>query len=386
MSNSLANALPTIYGRILQVAQENSVMPRLITNNYSTEAAQKGQTIAINNVGASTVRDVTPGSVPNTNSVTSVAPTVKSLTLSYYREVAFNLSDADIANLVEGIPARQLEQAVADLVADVDKTIITTSYKSFYNFTGSAGTTPFASDAAVAQTAATVLNLAKAPTRERFIVLDPYAEGKAAQLAILRQADQSGQTQIWADGSINGKTALGWEWYQDQSVFASKHDTNASGTYAVDASGSIGDTSVVLDDGAGAGATLLVVGDKFTITGSTQQYTVTSVTANSPTANEDTYGISPALDQAIADGDSVTVVSTDYVPNLAFHRDAVHFASRMPRIDFPGGNVIQMISDPVSGLQLKLEVERQHRQTEWSVGILFGVVVPRPEWGVVIMG
>lgn len=384
MANDLTAAIPTIYGQVLQTAQANSIMPRVVTNNYSDRVAQQGQTIEINNVGPGTIRNVTPGSVPDTNNVTGVETTGQSLTLSYWKEVVFQLSYADVANLVQGIPSRQLSQNVADLTAYVDEVICTTAYQQFYQTAGTAGTTPFASDAQAAQDAATLLNVAKAPKRDRKLVLDPYAEGNAAHLPILQTVNQSGQNQIWVDGSVNGKMAMGWEWYMDQGI--QTHNTAATGTYAIDASGAIGDTTIVVDNGAGAVPTAsLIVGDKFTIAGSTQQYTVISVTAGSP-ANADTYGIRPALDQVVADGDLLTVETDDYVGNLAFQMDAIHFASRPVEPIFRGGKIFQSISDPVSGLNFLLKIADQHYQTEWALSILFGVVVPRPEWGVVVYG
>jgi hypothetical protein len=75
--------------------------------------------------------------------------------------------------------------------------------------------------------------------------------------------------------------------------------TVPSDPYAIDASASTGASSITLDNAAGALPTALVNGDLIVIAGSTQQYEVTSYTAN---ATDATVGISPSLDQDVTDG------------------------------------------------------------------------------------
>jgi len=146
--------------------------------------------------------------------------------------------------------------------------------------------------------------------------------------------------------------ALGFDWYQDQQV--PTHTLGAPATAAIDAPADAGAVSLVLDDGAGANlATLPVVGDVFTIAGNTQQYVVTTVSEDTPSANETTVGISPALAANVADGAVVTFVGS-HVANLAFHREAFAFASR-PLLDLETpGSIIQPLTDPVSGLAMRL--------------------------------
>lgn len=115
------------------------------------------------------------------------------------------------------------------------------------------------------------------------------------------------------DTSLSGKTGtevvVTWADYNSTagSPLQLRVITTAIGVHAINASASSSAASIVVDNGAGANGVLLAVGDQITIAGSTTVHTITSVTADTPTANDDTYGITPVLDDAKADGDVITV-------------------------------------------------------------------------------
>ena len=203
--------------------------------------------------------------------------------------------------------------------------------------------------------------------------------------------DIATDTAITVDGNFDGIKRVGFNWNEDQNILTHTPGVHAGDTVAIDASGNTGAKTIIIDNGAGAApAHLPVVGDKFTIAGSTQQYTVLEVTASTPTANEATLTIQPALDQNIADGDLVTFKTTPFVANLFFHRSAFGFASR-PLADNAIRNAMagatagrgdtvaaQTLKDDVSGLVFRLEIISLYKQVAVSVDALYGYELIRP--------
>jgi hypothetical protein len=51
-----------------------------------------------------------------------------------------------------------------------------------------------------------------------------------------------------------------------------------------------------------------------------------------------------------------------------------------------GGRIVQDLSDPISGLSLRLVLTNQYNQINWEYQILYGMKVVRPEFGVRILG
>lgn len=381
MANAIENLTPQILANILSVLRETCVLPNLVNNSYSSDAAAQGSTIDINDLNDMTAFDVTPGATPASNIISDVASTKKQLVLNKFQAATFVMTDKEIKEVQEGTRPRAIEKAVKALANKINSEIFAL-YKEVYNVVGTAGVNPFGTSTLEAQQAARVLGSALAPRDERRMVLDPFGYANALGLSVLQKVNESGDSEALRDGTIT--RALGFDWYQDQQV--PTHTLGAPATAAIDANATAGAVSLVLDNASGADlATLPVVGDVFTIAGNTQQYVVTSVTADAPTANETTVGISPALAANVTDGAVVTFVAS-HTTNLAFHREAFAFASRpMMDLETPG-SLIQPLVDDVSGLAMRFEIQREWKRTVFSIDCLYGVRAVRPQLAVRIAG
>lgn len=393
MENNLSPVTDVIVAQVLDTLRANSRMPQLVNSDFATDGAQRFARIPIPKMNEFTTRAVSPGVVHSEVGQNAIDPSVVDLVLDKWEEVAFKVTDKDYFMIKENVKGNALQQAVETLASRIDTTIIEAAYQGIYNFIGTAGTPPFNSDTQLIRQCYTTLSAAKAnmsSPENLNAVIDPFAAGNVVGLANFEKVNEAGTDTIRTTGSVRGGVNYGFTWNDTQNI--PTHSTaHVTGVYAIDAAATAGVAVIVVDNGAGAAPSSLVVGDKFTIAGNSQQYTITGVTAGSPSATEDTYNISPGLAGDVADGDVLTVIATDFISNLFFHRQAIAFASR-PLEDIqpaqmaaPEGSIV-VIPDPISGLNLRLEITRQNKQTQWSLDALWGVVVARPEVAVIVLG
>lgn len=380
MANVFTTAIENIQKRTMEVLREQAIVPRLINRDVADVAGSRGQVVTVNVPVAQTVRNVTPGQTGTNVNVTSTSATV---TLNIWRESVINPTDKEMAELQAGFLPRQAEEALRALCNDVDQNLLTELYKSTYNASGTAGTTPFATNLGVFGTARKFLNQNAAPMENRAVVLDPAAEANALILGNFLQADQRGDQGGIINGQIGRK--LGSDWYMDQNV--RNHSSNGTISHTTSLLTKLayatGATTITIDRATLTGT--LVRGTLFTLAGDSQVYVVTATaTAGS---NAIALVIAPSLTATIASGQAFTLKAA-HTANLHFHRDCMVMASRpLAASDvFRGGSEFMSVVDPISGLSVRMEISRQHRQTTLAWDILYGRTVVRPQLSARILG
>lgn len=379
MANDLSVLAPKLLAQGLMALRENAVMPRLVNRDYETEAAQKGTTVTIPIPSAIADRNVAPAEVPPA-SVDST-PTQALVPLDQWREAPFHLTDKEQLESLANVIPMQASEAIKSLV-NTANAFIMNKYKGIYGVAGAAGTTPLATSTTEATAARKVLNNQLAPLDNRRLVIDPDAEATALNLRAFQDMSFSGSAQGIVEGKINRK--LGFDWFMDQQV-----PTHTAGSITVSAAvvvtgaEPLGEVNIGMTTGA-ADAIDLLEGDIIVFSNHTQTYVVTAdVTVGASTTG--VIPIAPGLQTALAGSETITVTA-DHVVNLAFHRDAFAFASR-PLVSSQGlGNIIESATDPVSGLSLRLEISRQHKQVQFSYDMLYGAALVRRELAVRMMG
>ena len=379
MANSLDAVIPQLLAQGLLALRNRVVMPRLVNRDYEDEAKEKGNTIDVPIPSAVSANAVVPGKTSQAGS--DVTPTTVPIALDNWEEAGFTLTDKEVAEIMAGVLPMQASEAISALADSINLSVLN-QYTGIYSAAGAAGTTPFASDASEATAARKLMNVTKAPLNPRFIVIDPDAEENAINLSSFQDASFRGD----ADGIINGQIGrkLGFDWYMDQQVPSHVTGTLSDGTSMaclVNGTPSVGDKTLSADETTLTGT--VVVGDIFTIAGDTQQYVITA--AATASGNAITLAFEPGLKAAPADDAQITFVD-GHVVNLAFHRDAFALATR-PLADegLASGSIMSQV-DPVSGLSLRLEVQREFKQTRWSFDVLWGTKLVRPELAARIMG
>lgn len=383
-SNVITDVIPKLLAQGLVTLRENCVMPRLVNSYTSFIAGKKGQTVDVPIANAMTPTAVTPANVaPNAQ---AVVPDTIPVTLDQWYENPFDLDDKQMEEAMDGVIPMQAAEAVKGLCNLVDQQLLAL-YLGSYLTVGTAGQVPFATIDDATNIAA-VLNQQLAPNDEnRHVVLDPFAQAKAIGLTQFANSEFSGSVDAIREGRLNVK--LGMNWWMNQQIPI--HVRNALGTGALTVNGvnALGATSVSIAKAAGASWSAKL-GDVITIahggTTGTRSYVITANTTVTQNTNS-SVPIFPALPVATAGGEVVTSIDSHRV-NLAFHRDAIAFATR-PLQSLPAGmgNLVSLSQvDPISGLALRIEVVREHKRIRWSYDLLWGQKLVRPQHMVRVLG
>jgi hypothetical protein len=369
MANTNTNIMPKILARGLKVLREKASMIRLVNGDYSADAARKGQTIDVPVPTSTTVSDVTPSNVlpvpGNKNYDVVQVPLDK-----WRKNDPFHLTDKELGE-IDGnqhfIPMA-VDEAVRALAVDANQHVFA-QYKGVFGYTGTAGTTPFATTVQGATQGRKKLNQQKCPGDNRRGMLDFDAEAQFLELAQFSDADKAGENTVKIQGEMGRK--FGADWYADNDV--PTHTAGTGAGFLVVGAHSAGDDTIAVDTGTGT----ILEGDVVTFAGHTQTYAVTEALSGG------SFTIYPPLQAAVADNGAVTLKAS-HVVNLMFHRDAFAFATRTLQ-DEGDANVLT-IQDPQTLLVLRLEKIRQYKQTMWEFDILYGAKLVRPELAVRIAG
>jgi len=387
VNNTLTSVIPTIYAQGLKALRSYCVMPSLVLNDFSAETAQKGQIVQIPLPSNMTTTAVVPAAyAPDPG---NIAPTTAQIPLTNWQETGFVLSESEFAQITAGIVPIQLSSAIQALAAAVNASIFS-NYIYVGNATGTPGTTPFASSVAAATNAGVILDNNYALQDDRFLVLNPTAYGQAEQLPNFAYALYSGDTETVNKGRIRQK--FGFDWYKDQQVPSQTAGT-LTGTVSASATQAAGLTAIAVSTAASS-SFAPNVGDIITFAGDSQTYTVLSggvASSGLGASASGTVNIYPAKVVAITSAVAITL-SASHVCNLAFHRQAFGFASRMTKAGLGlasgGGPVIaeMMVPDPISGLNMHMEIREEYRRTRVAFSMLWGTAPVRPNVAVRVFG
>jgi len=383
MANTIDNILAKILARGLLALREQAIMPRLVNGDYSSEAASKGDTIDVPIPSEVTATDVTPSNTPPTPG--NSQPGKVQIQLNNWKKADFFLTDKEMVEIERNahFMPMQMSEAIRSL-ANVVNEDIHAEYLGVYGLTGTAGTTPFASTVVDATNARKVLHKQRAPRTERRGVLDYDAEANALALSPFADAEKTGSSMVKIEGEIGRK--YGIDWFADDAVVTHTAGSLAATGAVVGSTTAAGASSLDVKSASAVGNVL--VGDIFTIAGDTQTYVVQATVSAIASGTAKTLSINPPLKTAATAAAAITIVGT-HVVNLAFHRDAFAFANR-PLVastqDMALGSRIMSMTDPQTGITLRLEVSRQYKQVVWEFDILWGAKLVRPELATRIAG
>lgn len=390
MPNVFTQIVPLVVGRTLTRLRNQLQMARLVRTDFSQQAAQPGDRVAIPLPPATkTVTDVTPGPTFPANQDTTAERV--DIVLDQWKEARFHISEKDAAEIgtrSDYIPANV--EAAVDGLAEAINSALLAEAKKVGEISGTPGTTPFGSNIDVLREIARKMDLNKVPRTARSLVVDPFAMENAAKLGIF-EANRFGSREVAADGLV--LRAGGFDWAVDNQV--QTHTAGSkTGTVTVSGAHSVGVKTITVATAASssldlnAGDIITFGSDDAAEKAAGRSYAVAAAVSLGASATG-TVTLTEPLEAALSGGEAVNITG-NHVMNVAFGRNAFGLAIRPPAEGFAPDaarvGVTRTITDPQTGLSMQLKIVEQYHQVSWYVSVLYGVQCLRPSEAVRLAG
>jgi len=365
MANTLGVYNPVFYAQEALIQLEQALgMAGRVYMGYDEErrAFGKGETVNIRRPSTFTAADA-----PAT--AADITTETVAMTLNYWREVKFKLSDKELTFTGERIINDHIRPAAYALADDID-TKLSLLYKDVPWFADLGGT-PGVSDITGQQQ---ILFDNAVPQDDLHMMIDGKTQNSFLQLSAFSQQQGAGDAGVATQQRGTLGTKFGFEVFANQNVQTHTPGVSADAAGAVNGAGAVGDTTLVVDAFEASGT--VKAGDILTLTGYTQKYVVTADASFSSGAA--TLSINPPLKTIVADNTVATLDldATNVKQNLAFHRNAFGLVTA-PLSDAARelGAKVATIQDPVTGLALRSRIYYVGNSSEVHVAIdvLYGV-------------
>lgn len=387
MANTLTAIMGKILARSLPVLREKCLVLTMVNTDFKDEVAKKGDTINVPVSSAWEIEDVVPSSIQPVP-VNSTEVTVPIALNNWKKSKPFFLTDKDLGEIdanASFLP-NKIGEAIRALANGVNTSVFAEA-RRIYGYTGTAGTTPFASAVTDAMNLRKVLNDQLCP-QERFAIIDTACEANMLARPEFANFEQSGDPNVKIKGILGEK--YGFNWGYDEQVPYHTAGTITTGLIAKAATAvAVGATSVVATTAASTGACALKYGDIILFAGQAQTYVLTADATQATAATDVTLSIDPPLKTALVGSEAITVKASHRL-NIAGYRDAIALAVRPLEssvlMDKATNRLVMVMQDEVTGLPLRLEVLQQYKQVAWEFDILWGTRCVRPAWAARLAG
>jgi len=355
MSNTLGVYNPIFYAQEALIQLHKALgMAGRVYRGYDEERKSfgKGDVINIRRPSTFSAQDAPSSSQ-------DLATETVALTLAYWKEVKFQLTDKELSISDERIISDHIAPAAVALADDIDQKLCAL-YKDvpwYYDIANNGSTA--VTDIISTRKVMFDNKVPMADAANMHFMVDGNLEAGLLGLSAFTQNQGAGQQGVedMMRGTLGRK--YGYELFANQNVPLHTAGTCADATGAVDfGSGTTAvyakGVSTIHIDGMTSGGTMKA-GDSFVIAGNDQRYAVTADVTF--TAGEADVSFTPPLVVAIDEDAVVTGRVDTHRANLAFHRNA--FALAMAPLTEMGkelGAKIATITDPITGLAIRSRV------------------------------
>lgn len=374
MANVLTNLIPDLYEALDVVSRELvGMIPAVRRDAQITRAA----------INENVIIPVTPEVSGTTNTPAVTAPdtgdqTIDNITVTISKSehvpVRWNGEETKglmNSGMFSSIQAQRFYQAMRYFANQIENDLWVEGYTNSSRAYGTAGTAPFGTAGDFADFAGVrrILDDNGAPQSDLQLVLGNAAiQNLRGKQSVLFKANEAGSSDMLRNGMTDRIEGMAIR----QSGQIGVHAKGAGANYDFVSGGeAIGQTTLSLEGGT-VNSTGFIAGDIITHAGdSVNKYVVT--TGLTATSGDIVIG-SPGLLVAGVDANEITIGGS-YTPNLAFDRNALILATRMPAMPEGGDaaeDVVQIVDDK-SGLAFEIALYKQFLQNVYHVRAAWGV-------------
>jgi hypothetical protein len=378
MANTLTNLIPDIYAAMDVVSRELVGFIPAVARDPKADRVALNQTLRVPVTPKNTAgTDITPAmSLPSASDQTVGN---QSITISKSRAFPFSWTGEEQYSVDQGpgyltLKQDQIAQAVRAAINEMEADLASAAYKAASRAYGTAGTTPFASDLSDPANVKKILDDNGTPDNDRHLIINTTAGAKLRTLAQLTKANEAADSSLLRQGKL-----LDLHNFAIRESAQVKAHTKGTGTsYQTNGALAVGATTIAADTGSGT----IVAGDVITFAGDTNKYVVaTALSGGSFTINE------PGLVAAVADDTAITV-GNSYSANVAFRRNAVVLATRLPMLPEEGDLAVDRYeyTDPMTGITFEFAAYPGFRMMVYHVSVAWGVKVIKPAHVATLLG
>lgn len=374
MSNTLTSLIPDLYASLDVVSRELSGFIPSVTMDATAERASLNQAIRIPITPASPAENVSPGQLPPDDGDQIISNIPFSITKS--RMVPFRWTGEEQKGIATGpgyanIRRDQISQAMRTLVNEIEVDLGNLAFLSS-RASGTAGTTPFATNLGDTAQVRKILSDNGAPLSDLQCVIDTTSGASLRTLAQLTKANEAGTTALRAQGTLlelHGFTIR-------ESAGVASHTPGTGASYVTNGALAVGATTIPAQTGTGT----ILAGDVVTI-GAFKYVVTTALSGGSFTIG------APGLRAAVATGATINGVSA-FTANFAFSRSAIVLATRAPALPEEGDMADDriMIQDPRTGMAFEVSMYKQYRRVRYEIAAAWGCQNIKPAHTAILLG
>lgn len=383
---SLTGLTEILYQARDMVAREPTGFAQGVMVNGGSEGVSAGGTVTSLRTTEPTLEtSYTPAmTTPDAADITTAAET---LTLSLFAGASIPLKGEQFAQLANTVGAelalQQLyKQGIRKMINAIEAQIGTAAYQGASRATGTAGTTPFASNHNDINALRQILEDNGCPIDdgELSLIINSAAGTKLRNLTQLTKVNEAG-----SDSPIRRGELLNISGFSIRTSAGVQLHTKGAGTgYDFSGSEAIGQTTLSFEGGT-VNATGIKAGDVIAMdTDTANKYVVktgSTATSGDIVINHPGLRVAGTTSSEITIGDS-------YTANVGFHKSAIELAMRPPAQP-PGGDVgeeIAVLVDEKTGLSFSARLYKGYGMNQIKLMAFYGVKVWKPEFVATLLG